>query len=147
MIDAIHSKLGHPGVYKTSSYLKQFYYWRRMVAQVKKFILCCDLCQRVKYLTIPMKGEYQLVESEGPNDLIAVDFYGPLPMARGGMQYIFVTLDAFTKYVKLYPIKKATMRISLKKIFDIFIPKFGKPKRILSDHGSQNSRLRYGKNV
>lgn len=33
--------------------------------------------------------------------------------------------------------KKATMRMSSKKIFDIFIYKFGKPKRILSDHGSQ----------
>lgn len=57
------------------------------------------------------KREYQLVESERPNDLITVilllvDFYAPLPLAHGGIQYIFVTLDGFTKYIKLYPIKK-----------------------------------------
>lgn len=137
VIDAIHNKLGHPGVYKTNAYLKQFYYWRGMSAQVKKHVLCCDLCQRVKYLTIPMEGEHNFIESSGPNDLITVDFYGPLPMARGGMQYIFVVLDAFTKYVSLYPMKKATVRMCIKKITEVFIPKFGKPKRILSDHGSQ----------
>lgn len=84
-----------------------------------------------------MEGEYQFVESEEPNDLITVDFCGPLPMACGGIQYTFITLEAFTKYVNLYPMKKATVGISLKKIFDILISKFEKPKRILSDHGSQ----------
>lgn len=52
------------------------------------------------------------------------------------MQYIFVILDAFTKYISLYPMKKATARMCIKKIIDISIPKFGKPKRI-SDYGSQ----------
>ena len=108
-----------------------------MAAQVKRYILYCDLCQRVKYLSISMEGEYQFIPSAGPNDLVTVDYYGPLPMARGGNQYIFVMLDAFSKYVSLYTMKSATARMTLKKIFNNFIPKFGKPKRILSDHGTQ----------
>nr|AKD28118.1 pol polyprotein [Glypta fumiferanae] len=133
----IHNKLGHPGVYKTTHYLKQFFYWRGMAAQVKRLILCCDLCMRVKYLTVPMEGEYNFVRAEYPNELVTVDFYGPLPTGRGGVQYIFVMLDAFSKYVSLFPMKRATTRMCLKKVFEVFVAKFGRPKRVLSDHGSQ----------
>lgn len=108
-----------------------------MSARVMRFITCCDLCQRVKYLTISMEGEYNFVAADSPNDLVTVDFYGPLPVARGGVQYIFVMLDAFSKYVSLYTMKKATVQMTLKKIFTQFIPKFGTPRRILSDHGTQ----------
>lgn len=47
LIDAIHVKLGHPGVYKTLNHLKRFYYWRGMTDQVNKAVTRCDLCQRV----------------------------------------------------------------------------------------------------
>lgn len=137
LIKTIHEKLGHPGVYKTQAHLKRFYYWRGLADQVKKLVTRCDICQRVKYLTISMEGEYSFVASDKPNDLVTVDFYGPLPRARGGAQYIFVMLDAFSKHVSLYPMKNATVRMTLKKIFTQFIPKFGKPIRILSDHGTQ----------
>ena len=30
LVDCNHSKLGHPGVYKTTLYLRQFYYWKSM---------------------------------------------------------------------------------------------------------------------
>lgn len=143
----IHKKLGHPGVFKTLSYLRKFYYWKRMHTKVKKYILGCDLCQRVKYLTLSMEGEHNHVVSDGVNDLITVDFYGPLPMARGGVQYIFVMLDVFSKYVNLYPMKKATVRMCIKKIFNHFIPKFGKPKRILSDHGTQFTSIMWRKEL
>ncbi|KAL6421222.1 hypothetical protein ACFW04_013646 [Cataglyphis niger] len=49
------------------------------------------------------------------------------------MQYIFLVLDAFTKYVNLYPMKKAIVHICLKKIIDSFVPK----SRSVYYHGSQ----------
>ena len=48
LVDCIHSKLRHPGVYKTTMYLRQFYYWKIMNKEIKKFLHSCDLCQRVK---------------------------------------------------------------------------------------------------
>jgi hypothetical protein len=36
--------------------------------------------------------------------------FGPLPQSRGGVQHILVTYDVFTKFVRLYPLKKATTR-------------------------------------
>ena len=137
IIEQNHNKFGHPGVYKTLAHLKKFYYWKSMNKDVKKFVLTCDMCQRVKYLSIAMEGPYQMVRAEAPSDLVTVDFFGPLPRGRGGAEYIFVVLDAFSKLVRLYPMKKATTAMSLKKIVDNYIPECGKPDRLLSDNGTQ----------
>ena len=86
-----------------------------MAREVKRFVLTCDLCQRVKYLSIAMERRYQLVNSETPCDLVTMDFYGPLPCGRGGVEYLFVVLDAFSKLVRIYAIRKATTAAALKK--------------------------------
>ena len=103
----------------------------------KKFVVTCDLCQRVKAVNYKAEGEYQLVESSEPGDLITVDFYGCLPRSVGGVEYIFVVLDAYSKYVKLYAIKKETTRTALRVLFDKYIPEMGKPRRLLTDNGTQ----------
>ena len=115
-----------------------------MAAQVKRYILCCDLCQRVKYLSISMEGEYQFIPSAGPNDLVTVDYYGPLPMAPGGNQYIFVMLDALSKYVSLYTMKSATARMTLQKIFNNLIRNSASPS-VFCPTTEPNSPLPYGK--
>ena len=143
IIHITHNKMGHPGVYKTLSHLKRFYFWKYMQRDVRKYVLTCDMCQRVKYLTIAMEGQFEMVNAEAPSDLATVDFYGPLPRGRGGVEYIFVILDAFSKIVRLYPLKKATTQIALKKIIEHYIPDCGKPNKILSDHGTQFTSPRW----
>lgn len=137
IINCVHSNLGHPGVYKTAMYIRRFYFWRGMNNEIKKWVTSCDLCQRVKSPNIGMSGRYEMVESKEPGDLVSVDFYGPLPRSTGGVEYIFVILDVFSKYIKLYPIKRETTEVILGKLFNSYIPEMGKPKRIISDHGTQ----------
>lgn len=103
-----------------------------MKDQVKRSVLSCDFCQRVKILNCKMEGKYHLVKAESPGKLVSVDFYGPLPTSSGGVKYIFVVLDVFTKYIKLYPMKRANTHTVLRKILDDYIPIMGKPKRILA---------------
>lgn len=144
LMACVHTKLGHPGVYKTTMYLRQYYYWKGMGKQIKNFVLTCDLCQRVKPVNLKMECQFNLVQSSGPRDLICVDFYGPLPRSVGGVEYIFVILDAFSKYVKLYAIKKENTDTILGKLCNSYVPEMGKPQRILSDHGSQFTSPKWG---
>ena len=51
--------------------------------------------------------------------------------------YIFVVLDTFTKFVRLYSEKRATSKVLSEKITKDYMIKTGKPKIILSDHGPQ----------
>lgn len=132
-----HEQFGHAGSFKLFKYLSRFFYWRGMRRDIKNFTRGCDICQRVKYLNYAMEGGYQFLKASKPNELISVDFFGPLPRSVGGVQYLFVIQDIFSKLVTIYPIKRATTQICLTKLQRHYFEKVGKPERILSDHGTQ----------
>jgi hypothetical protein len=48
LICAIHIKVGHFGVHETFSLLEPTYFWSGMFAQVRKEVLSCTVCNRVK---------------------------------------------------------------------------------------------------
>lgn len=79
----------------------------------------------------------QHVIAEEPLGKICVDIYGPLPPSWNGLRYIFVVLDCFSRFVRLYPIKRATAVIVTNRMVDDFMKKYGNPKTVVSDHGVQ----------
>lgn len=109
-----------------------------MNKRVRNIVKKCDTCQRVKYLNKNVEGNFGHIVSENPGDLVTVDFYGSLPKSRGKVQYIFVIIDAFSKYVKLYPMVKANTRNTLNEILKNYIVDAGrKPKKVSADNGTQ----------
>ena len=53
---------------------------------------------------------------ERPNEILSIDFYGPLPASKGGFKYILSTIDAFSKYVVLYPLRRANTKAVINKL-------------------------------
>jgi len=51
-----------------------------------------------------------------PASLCGVDLLGSLPTSRGGVKYILVRCDVFSKHEKLYPLKAATTMACLNKL-------------------------------
>ncbi|XP_043276052.1 uncharacterized protein [Venturia canescens] len=74
---------------------------------------------------------------QNPNELLSIDFYGPLPTAKYGKKFLFVAIDVFSKLTTLYALQKATTNATVKCIFEDYIPKNGEPQAILSDQGTQ----------
>jgi transposase InsO family protein len=72
-----------------------------------------------------------------PGELCAVDFYGPLPIGRGGVRFIFVCVDVFSKFVRLYPLRSATTKACLNRFSNDYIVNVTQPKCVLSDNGTQ----------
>lgn len=68
--------------------------------------------------------------------MVSVDYYGPLPVSSGNVRYLFVIVDNFTKFVKLYAIRRATTVTSLRRLTQ-YIKEYGKPTSVLSDNGTQ----------
>lgn len=64
-------------------------------------------------MNIAMEGRFHHIVANKPCDLVAIDFYGPLPRSSGGVQYILLALDIFSKYVCLYPMRNATTQSAL----------------------------------
>lgn len=137
LLSSIHDQLGHAGSYKMHRYIAKFFYWKYMRRDIKNFTKSCDVCQKTKYLNYKMEGVHEFVSAKKPNELVSVDFYGPLPGSTSGVQYILVLQDIFSKFVTLYAIKRATTQICLKKLINQYFNEVGKPERILSDNGTQ----------
>lgn len=137
-----HESNGHFGPYKCYQALRRWYYWPKMKSQVFRAVAQCELCQQAK-VSRRMKGSMHSAIPEGPNDLLCLDLVGPLPKSRGGVQHLLVTVDAFSKYVRLYPLKRATTVIILNRLVKEQFPEVGKPKRILSDNGTQFTSRRW----
>ncbi|KAF4519292.1 hypothetical protein B566_EDAN017922 [Ephemera danica] len=79
----------------------------------------------------------QPVLPSAPHELIALDLYGALPRSRGGVMYILVLIDVFTKFLVLYALKRATTRAILNRLKNDYFPLVTIPKGVLHDHGSQ----------
>ena len=135
IIKSYHEELGHFGSRKVLLAIKRHLWWKGMTQHIKNFSESCELCQKAKYANRTTKGFMKPVIPSTVGELVAVDFFGPLPASTYGMQYIFVVLDVFSKFVKLYPLRKATTNAALKKLEDF--NKIIAIKTVLSDHGSQ----------
>jgi transposase InsO family protein len=65
-----------------------------------------------------------------------IDIVGVLPRALGGFRFIFVGIDAFTKWMEATPVVNIMQEAALKFLQSI-IYRFGVPQRVLADNGTQ----------
>ena len=137
VIQYVHASLGHAGVDKCVWEIKQSFHLKNVGREVRSFITSCDICQRVKHPNRSFEIQERSHVPSKPGELCAIDLYGPLPTGRGGVRYVLVCFDVFSKYVKLYPLKAATTRACLNKLVNHYLVEVIKPKVILSDNGTQ----------
>jgi transposase InsO family protein len=61
---------------------------------------------------------------------------GILPRAPGGFKFIFVAIDTFTKWMEAMPVANI-MQETMVKFLQSIIYRFGVPRRVLTDNGTQ----------
>lgn len=136
VVEQEHRDQGHFGSKKCFDYLIQFYFWPKMRHDILKIVSSCDLCQKSK-ISNKYHGEMRSVVATAPNDIVCLDLVGPLPASRGGATQLLVVIDAFSKYVSLYSLKRATRRSILNCLVNKYFSEIGTPRLILSDNGTQ----------
>ncbi|PNF14204.1 hypothetical protein B7P43_G12568 [Cryptotermes secundus] len=137
IIEYVHQSLGHQGVDKCFDQIAFVFFIKNLGRKLRKYIAGCDICQRTKHPNRAINTEQLAHLPREPGELVAIDLFGPLPTGRGGVKYLLVCLEVFTKHVSLYPLKAATTKSCLRKITTCYIEQVIKPQAILSDHGSQ----------
>lgn len=143
----VHLSLGHVGVDKCLEEIKCCFHVRNLGRKLRKFIACCDVCQKTKHPNRSVDIEEKHHLPKKPGDVCALDIYGRLPTSRGGVKYILVCLDVFAKYIKLYSLKSATTKSCLNKLVNHYFGNVITPKIILSDNGTQFRSPAWGKQL
>jgi hypothetical protein len=110
VIKFAHLSLGRAGGEKCVAEIAHAFYVKNLGRKVRKNLSCCGVFQRVKHPNGFYEIENRSPVPKKPGDLCALDFYGQLPVGRGGVRYILVCLDVFSKHITLYALRAATTK-------------------------------------
>ena len=76
--------------------LEDSFYYPKMAKIVIRRLASGDSCQRNKVTNQTCFSEMKNYLPEKPNEILLMDFYGPLPASKGGFKYILSTIDVFS---------------------------------------------------
>jgi hypothetical protein len=79
-----------------------------------------------------------------PIERIFIDFVGPIVESRRGNLALLIVLDGFSKFVRMYPVRKITSSVVVECLVGKYFPSYGIPNYIVSDNATVfKSRLFY----
>ena len=114
------------------------FWWPGMRHCIAEFSTSCHECQLLNKggRGDRRSGKMKAFPAAAPFELISVDLVGPLPETVDGFRYIFTSIDKFTRFCRLIPIKDMKT-MSILKAWNEWLSLFGPPASVLSDNGSQ----------
>ncbi|KAM8718738.1 hypothetical protein ACLKA7_001451 [Drosophila subpalustris] len=103
------SRVPRPSHHATTiARISQRYYWPGLFRNVARYVKQCEKCQKFKVSQLKPAGRMLTRQVEEPLGTLCADFIGPLPRSKHGNTMLLVFFDAFTKWVELIPLRKAT---------------------------------------
>ena len=120
---------GHLGVSKTLSKIRNHFMWSGMDKEIRDKVRECHTCSLSKPPQNTRLGFLSSEVAQRPMEKLFIDFVGKFPRSKAGNSAILVSVDAFSKFVWMIPVREATTRATVKalkeRIFSIFrCPKF-----------------------
>jgi hypothetical protein len=100
---------GHLGRRKLYTGLQQIFGGPKCEA-VFDYVMC-ELCVRAKQAQITKVGMHDARPSLEPMEKLFIDFFGPVVRSKRGNIAILVVVDAFSKFVTFYPVRRMVSRV------------------------------------
>lgn len=128
---------GHLGIAKTIARISQNYYWPGMSSEISRYVRNCVSCQEYKISQSKIVGKMGTCNASQPWEYVSMDIVGPMVRSSRGNKYLLVCQDKFTKWVELYPMHQQKTKPIIQALKDKIILRFGCPRIIITDNGSQ----------
>jgi hypothetical protein len=127
----------HFGFQRTYLKLKHQYWWPNMKSSIEKYIKSCSKCQQFNISRQKKTGLlHPITSTDGPFQMIAIDYVGPLPRTPSENRYVFAITDMFTRWVTAVALPSCTAQVTEEALFKHYICRYGVPVSILSDDGT-----------
>lgn len=135
VIRSCHDNIGHIGIDKVVENINRVYWFPKIREKVKAHVANCLKCIDFSSPSGKVEGYlHSIPKGNLPFQTIHIDHYGPLEKTSKGYKHILSTIDAFTKFIKLYPCKSTGTEVI--KNLETYFKTYSKPKRIVSDRGT-----------
>lgn len=128
---------GHYGITRTIARISGRYYWPGMRRQITEHVQKCIECQRYKATNKKPAGLLQSGAHTQRFEVISIDLFGPLPTSKDGYKHILIVEDVATRWIELFALKDATAENCATTLIDEVFFRYGIPRRMISDNGTQ----------
>ena len=127
----------HLGRHKTLGAIRAKYWWPSIEQDVRQHVKLCKGCMLAK-LTAQNKHGFQLgMTVRGAFEDCHVDSYGPFPATACGFRYAITCVEAVTGYGIAFFVADLDRYLVATGFYHHWIAKFGAPKRVISDRGTE----------
>ena len=128
---------GHLGRDRTTSAVRNRFYWPNMGKDLKRWCRECDSCAKAKPGPGRGRAPIQHIGAYQPMSVMAVDILGPLVTTRNGNNYIIVCGDYYTKWKEAFAVPDhQAMTVADKLVTEVFL-RLGFPAQLHSDQGRE----------
>jgi len=119
MIRTCHDDIGHVGIDKVVGNVVKTYWFPNMREKVKEYIQNCLRC--IEFSPPSGRAEgflHSIPKKKVPFATNHIDHFGPLEKTGKGYRHLLIIVDAFTKFIRIYPCKSTTTDESIKYLCD-----------------------------
>ncbi|GBG89355.1 hypothetical protein CBR_g49065 [Chara braunii] len=138
-LDLAHGRSENIGSEKTYGSLLQQFDWPGIKGSAQKFIVECQVCQRIK---VHRHKPYGLLRPlpipDGPGESISIDFTDMGKVSEVGNSQVMVIVDCFSKFLNVIPFPPhAPTELVIEEFHQQYILQSGVPKTIVSDRDTR----------
>jgi len=127
---------GHRGAKATVDRIKKQFRWPGMHRQIAEYIRSCRKCQKNKSGKVEKAPMVLTDTPRKPFEKIYMDVVGAVTLSARGNKHILTVQDAFSKYFICVAMPDQEAKTVAKAFFQEVICKFGIPKKLVTDNGT-----------
>jgi hypothetical protein len=116
---------------------RQGFYWLKAASDTVDLVQKCENCQKCARDQKQPSSLTQLIQPTWPLQRWGLDLLGPLPPAQGKLRYVMVVVEYFSKWIEAKPLATITLATVQKFFWQNIVCRFGVPKAITVDNGTQ----------
>lgn len=132
----------HPGGRATDRMIRKNYIWQNMHQDIARWCKSCLECQQSKVSRHNRLLPEHFTVPDGRFDHVHIDIVGPLP-EKHGLKYLVTMIDRFSRWVEAVPTRDIEAATVARVFFDNWVARYGAPKHLTSDQGSQFNTSRF----
>jgi hypothetical protein len=136
LVRKVHAQYGHYATRRTVSLLSAYYWWANMWVDVERVVRECPVCDRARAAPVLNQPYLTSLPIRGLGYRWQVDLFGPLPESPDGCKYVFVAIEAFSKWVEAIPIKTKTSDEAAAAMLTL-IARYGACAEVVTDQGRE----------
>jgi hypothetical protein len=116
---------------------RQGFYWLKATLDAADLVQNFENCQKCARDQKQPSSLTQLIQPTWPLQRWGLDLLDPLPPAQGNLRYVVVAVEYFSKWIKAKPPATITSATVQKFFWQNIVCRFGVPKAITVDNGTQ----------